>query len=119
MKAHAGNLLAVVNGEPTFASGRCTWCGSIPFTDAMRLLSTSGTSWSIADWKYGWPHKIYLGNGKFYAEHLRDVSDEELVQFNAKLKPLSGIFYVRESEQPEDLFFGAPSPNHTPFGIVP
>lgn len=38
----------------------CSYCGSIYPADAARLLKVTGTQFSGADWKYGWPHKFYI-----------------------------------------------------------
>lgn len=39
----------------------CGYCGSLPATVLLELLKDHpGTQLSMADWKYGWPHKMYV-----------------------------------------------------------
>lgn len=61
----------------------CSYCGSMTAAEAIKRLKTPGTDFSGADWKYGWPHKFYIGSGpsKFYNEHLADASDAEFAEF--------------------------------------
>lgn len=119
MKAHAGDILSQVTGGLKFKAGRCEWCGSMTFERALELLKTPGTKYSGSDWKYGWPHKFYVGDGKFYSEHLRDVPDAQLLEWNLVAQPLLGIVFVREEDQPDELFFGAPEAGFQTYGIVP
>ncbi len=46
------------SGQPEVGP-TCTYCGSVhpdKFLEAIR----AGHSMEIADWKYGWPHKVYI-----------------------------------------------------------
>jgi len=59
---------------------RCSYCGSIHPEDLV-TLGTVPIQLEIADWKYGWPHKVYVtvaGNMlKFYSKHFVDCDDDE------------------------------------------
>jgi len=43
-----------------------------------------------ADWKYGWPHKIYFGAGhlKFYTRHLTELDDARFAEVAAEIMRL-------------------------------
>lgn len=66
----------------------CDYCGSIHPEDLMKI---EGLKLSLADFKYGWPHKFYIEEGtlngqpvwgKWYNAHLQDEGmDDET--FNA------------------------------------
>lgn len=46
-------------GQPPPPFPQCSYCGSITpeaFIEACRL----GYRMEVADWKYGWPHKVYI-----------------------------------------------------------
>lgn len=79
--------------------GTCSFCGSLTVAEATRLLTTLGTHYSGSDWKYGWPHKFYIGHGKFYAEHLMDATPEQLAAFNVVAEPTIGITYFLQDGQ--------------------
>lgn len=38
----------------------CSYCGSLHPEDLVKVLNTPGVSVTVADWKYGWPHKLYI-----------------------------------------------------------
>lgn len=38
----------------------CSYCGSINPDDLLDLSKTNDLLFEVADWKYGWPHKIYV-----------------------------------------------------------
>jgi hypothetical protein len=66
------------------ATCRCSYCGSISPTLLAKLIA-DGAIMSLADMKYGWPHKFYVrhenldsGMAKFYSNHIRDATPEEL-----------------------------------------
>ncbi len=93
-----GNLNAC--GRPWRADGSCSYCGSMPVAEAIRRLSTPDNSYSGADWKYGWPHKFYIGSGyphKFYNKHLSDATREEFLEFNSLSEYYFGITWVRDA----------------------
>lgn len=73
--------------------GRCPYCGSMSTARAIRLLETPGTRYSGSDWKYGYPHKFYIGNGKFYARHLALTGPEEVRRFSILSRDLLGVVY--------------------------
>lgn len=77
----------------------CSYCGSMTAARAIELLKTPGTDYSGADWKYGWPHKFYLGQKKFYSTHLQDASPEEFAEFNALSDKLLGIKWSIDPEK--------------------
>lgn len=63
----------------------CSWCGSIHPRDLF-AATIDRVSW--ADWKYGYPHKLYvdmpkMGHAKFYTRHLIDFPDL-IEQFNER-----------------------------------
>lgn len=92
----------------------CSYCGSIHPEDLIKIAG-DGTvkSGEIADWKYGWPHKLYVYSDKpgfwckFYNEHIADEGfDEEarakLIEVVSKLgsiifdvDPEKGLGYRR------------------------
>lgn len=79
------------------SDGSCGFCGSMPVGEAIRRLDTPGNSFSGADWKYGWPHKFYIGSGyphKFYNSHLRDATLEEFKAFNDLSEFYFGITWI-------------------------
>lgn len=89
----------------------CVYCGSIHPADLLNMqepsmmrsidlgsgppLDIPNVEW--ADWKYGWPHKLYLDfgpglNAKFYSRHLMDHI--ELIQpFNERFGYLGVTFF--------------------------
>ncbi len=60
----------------------CKFCGSIDIDTAIRLLETAGVRYSGADWKYGFPHKFYLGTVKFYTNHAAHATADQLSRWN-------------------------------------
>ena len=49
----------VTAGRPTGLLRRCSWCGSMHPADVAAAI-LAGARAHFADWKYGWPHKVYL-----------------------------------------------------------
>ena len=84
---------------------RCSFCGSIHPQEAIELLKTPDTYFSGSDWKYGWPHKFYIGNGKLYCRHLRDATPEQFKEF-AKLS--MEIFNITWELKEDGLHWSAP-----------
>lgn len=82
-KAHRVNEVNAFAIFPIkYKENRCSYCGSLS-TSALVEAISAGITLSLADQKYGWPHKFYLskeykGSIKFYTVHLRDATDEEL-----------------------------------------
>lgn len=80
----------------------CSYCGSMSVAVAIRRLKTPGTSFSGADWKYGWPHKFYIGAHpgglKFYNKHLEDASPEEFSEFVALADRFFGVKFYRNEK---------------------
>lgn len=64
----------------------CSYCGSIHPVDLLALGEIVTAAW--ADFKYGWPHKLYVDlprgqRAKFYATHFSDFP--ELIEpFNTR-----------------------------------
>lgn len=58
----------------------CEYCGSLHPADVAAAIR-AGAKGEWADWKYGWPHKVYLSgettSGKFYTVHLQDATSED------------------------------------------
>src|SRR4051812_18694694 len=84
-----------------FSSGpdgleHCNFCGSITLEEAITLLGTPGTCYSGADWKYGYPHKFYIGNKKFYINHTAQATTDLLQRWNAVADATIGIFFERD-----------------------
>lgn len=76
----------------------CSYCGSIHPQDLLGLDPGTVNRAEWADWKYGYPHKMYVEAGpgrhiKFYSRHLVDFP--ELVEaFNARFG--SGVEFELE-----------------------
>lgn len=86
------------HGHSWRSDDTCSYCGSMTTAKTIELLKTPGTNYSGADWKYGWPHKFYLGNKKFYNEHLLDASPEEFAEFNKISEVLMGIKWLLDDK---------------------
>lgn len=80
------------------ARGVCDRCGSMTVEKAIELLQTPGTRFSGSDWTPGWPHKFYIGGGKFYNIHLKDADDATLAQFAALSRVVFGIDWTRDDK---------------------
>ncbi len=85
---------------------KCSYCGSMSVVDAIAALARPGTRYSGSDWKYGWPHKFYIGDGKFYAIHLKRATAEQLAAFNAAAEKTIGVTYFIEVGGERDGAFG-------------
>ena len=59
--------------------------------EAIKKLQTPGTHFSGSDWKYGWPHKFYIGSDKFYNEELFSATPENFATFAELSKKYFGI----------------------------
>lgn len=65
----------------------CSWCGSAHPADLAQSIRDDGLALSMADMKYGWPHKFYMASNKpnpqgfikFYSLHLQDATSEDRV----------------------------------------
>lgn len=123
MKAHAKDFVAVsrfpesLRFETRGSEDHCAYCGSMTVAKAIALLATPGAHYSGADWKYNWPHKLYLGlsPGKFYAEHLLDSPPEELARF-AELS--AGLLGIRYEVDDQGLKYRAVRPGFQTWGVV-
>ena len=47
------------SGPPDPGIPQCTYCGSITPEDFAKACQ-DGLPMEVADWKYGWPHKVYI-----------------------------------------------------------
>ena len=93
----------------------CNYCGSLSPADAVVLLAKTGTHYSGSDWKYGHPHKFYLGQYKFYTSHLMDATEDQLVLFNRLAEKTIGItFKVKDGK----LIYAAPCSGYQAAGTV-
>ena len=57
----------------------CEYCGSLHPEEVAKAIR-AGAVGEWADWKYGWPHKVYFHgaiSGKFYTVHLQDATAED------------------------------------------
>lgn len=52
----------------------CRYCGGITPEDFVRLLEGGGSRVEVADWKYGWPHKVYIDFPNPEPDRIRVVS---------------------------------------------
>lgn len=89
----------------------CPYCGSI-HPDDLREALAQGARLEGSDWKYGWPHKLYVHDigpgkawGKWYTKHLLDLSDDAYDQLAPVLSQHSGILFSRNES---GRFYQAP-----------
>jgi hypothetical protein len=74
----------------------CTWCGSITPQQFLVFLE-AGYASEVADWKYGWPHKIYLTVPNDQPDELRfcgSTSEGSKLQYN----PDGSTYHVKTQE---------------------
>ncbi len=81
----------------------CSYCGSLSPQKLLDVLKDEQSRVSGSDWKYGWPHKFYVHDGKrimhkWYNDHLRDEGyDEEAMKtLLFALTVHSGIEWFRD-----------------------
>lgn len=95
------------NRGPHFRA--CSYCGSMNPLDLLNLSKEKELFFEVADWKYGWPHKIYVeGTGasrmaKFYTVHILDIHNADGLITLIALK--TGIFF---EVKPEGLYYRVP-----------
>lgn len=123
MKAHNKEYSIVSGGAPSVEFKKrdddiehCSYCGSISVEKAIEVLKTTGAHYSGADWKYGWPHKFYLelpkpdGSGKiylkFYNEHLKDATQDQVKEYSDLTTKLLGIHFQVDEK---GVYFSAPN----------
>lgn len=90
----------------------CSYCGSLHPDEAVKLLKTPGTRYSGSDWKYSFPHKFYIGGGKFYVKHLPDAGPSAFEEFAKLSRELFGIGWEKRDG---GIFWGAPHTS-SPYG---
>lgn len=74
----------------------CSYCGSIHPTDLLALLH-GGDKLTLADKKYGWPHKFYTEDyNKFYSLHMLDAGDD-FDELAALIRP-TGVEFLKDAE---------------------
>lgn len=71
----------------------------IKIDEAIKLLRTPGTYFSGSDWKYGFPHKFYVGHDKVYTKDLKLVPDEKVQEFSVLAQEFFGIEFYRQDKQ--------------------
>lgn len=80
---------------------RCSYCGSIHPEDLI-TIATAPVTLEIADWKYGWPHKVYITLGghllKFYSQHFVDCADDEACAGVNTVLARVGLALVKEAD---------------------
>lgn len=86
----------------------CSYCGSMNPLDLLELSKEHDLHFEVADWKYGWPHKIYIRGvnlpfAKFYTTHIQDIHNVDGLTTLIALK--TGIFF---EVKPEGLFYRVP-----------
>jgi hypothetical protein len=59
---------------------QCSYCGSISVADAIRFLKTSGTRFSGADQKYGFPHKFYIEPPNPDADKIVEIGSQSILE---------------------------------------
>lgn len=126
-RAWAGEIKWLPPAEPErepygYPFRTCSWCGSIHPKDLMGFANDPANTIEghFADWKYGWPHKVYIDGvpnpqagrrpmyrdaapsttpAKFYTIHMKDthvvgdsVTSDELSDFVAGLTGLRVVF---------------------------
>lgn len=62
------------NGGQPLRFPRCTWCGSMSPQLFIELLESGKAKADVADWKYGYPHKVYVTTPNPDPEELRECS---------------------------------------------
>ena len=114
------------DGYQGYVYRSCSYCGSIHPDDLLTAVG-SGATLHGADWKYGWPHKLYVedipnpiagqtikigaSNGKalmgeasktasmkWYNEHLEDLDDAEFKEVTDMLKEKTKIEFLRDEK---------------------
>lgn len=93
---------------------QCSYCGSLHPEEAVKLLQTAGTSYSGSDWKYGFPHKFYIGKSKFYTKHLLDASPETFQTFAELSLELFGIGWDKKEDG--RVFYNFPATKTSAYG---
>lgn len=92
----------------------CSYCGSINPLDLLELSKKQELFFEQADWKYGWPHKLYIrGIGitmaKFYTRHIVDIHNVDGLVTLLALK--TGIIF---QVKPEGLHWCVPKKDQNP-----
>lgn len=80
----------------------------------MELLTTSGTTFSGSDWKYGWPHKVYINGMSFYTEHFRFAKDQ--VALDKLLIRCFGLSFMVDDDK--GLAYMSASDGYQAYGII-
>jgi hypothetical protein len=94
-QAHIGDWQAEHYGGAHYRTGssrsykHCSYCGSCHPAELAAEIRNGNVRLSFADFKYGWPHKVYIegenpkGFIKFYSLHLKDASPEDKATIEA------------------------------------
>lgn len=116
LKDADGNTVGRLPADPSGTHGRsyaaCEYDGSIAPGDLYALLQREGVRVEVADWKYGWPHKLYIDgqrglHAKFYTTHLKGIASAAArAALINEIARRTGIQYRVEDGR---LFYG-PSP---------
>jgi hypothetical protein len=82
----------------------CNYCGSVrPERAVSALVDGRATNIEWADFKYGWPHKLYLTIddkwSKFYSIHLKDLPAEEFEKVRKVLIEKTGMDFMQEGDR--------------------
>jgi hypothetical protein len=78
----------------------CSFCGGLHSADFVFLMSREDTGFSGSDWKYGWPHKLYVnvpGKAllKFYTKHLKEANIPTFESANRLIRRYLDIEFTR------------------------
>jgi hypothetical protein len=118
----------------------CSYCGSIDVATLLMALKKSGTQYGGSDWK-GFPHKFYIAipcepyrkwvgktaegvdqfdnaekrHHKFYFEHFKDATPEQIAEFNELGGRMLGIKVAQINGA---LSYSAVCPNWQTYGVV-
>lgn len=79
----------------------CSYCGSITPQYFVELCKRPEVVMEVADWKYGWPHKVYIdvpggAHFKFYTIHMIDL--EDLEAHSALVKSRTDVEFFKNPE---------------------
>jgi len=79
----------------------CSYCGSITPQYFVELCARPEVVMEVADWKYGWPHKVYIdipqgGHFKFYTIHIADL--EDLEKHSALILSRTNVHFFKNEE---------------------
>lgn len=72
---------------------------NLTIAQASDLLKKPGTRFSGSDWKYGFPHKFYVGEGKVYNKQLKELAAEEVAAWSELTWKFFGVRFFKEGDK--------------------